>query len=188
MPNIVSIVSDDRIRRQIEQFVGEIANAETRIASFKTAKEFEAVYFAPKAAVAAPQPAVADDGLLARIDKLREVGNWNVLVLLATEWTRREPGNPRAWMQLSEGYVELRQLPEALDAPEVAAREMVAETPDAVHGTLRLMQSPLHLRGTPPRRPVSPPRLGEHTDELLQRVLGATAEEIRALRDSGAVA
>ncbi|MBV6304359.1 CoA transferase [Candidimonas humi] len=82
----------------------------------------------------------------------------------------------------------VRSVPEALDAPEVAAREMVAETPDAVHGTLRLMQSPLHLRGTPPRRPVSPPRLGEHTDELLQRVLGATAEEIRALRDSGAVA
>jgi len=57
LPNIVSIVSDDRVRRQIEQFVGEMGNAEARVASFKTVKEFEALYFAPKpAAPAAPSP------------------------------------------------------------------------------------------------------------------------------------
>ena len=82
----------------------------------------------------------------------------------------------------------VRSVPEALDAPEVAAREMTADTPDAVHGTLHLMQSPLHLRGTPPRRPVAPPRLGEHTQDILGRVLGATPEEIQALLASGAVA
>ncbi|HEY7904466.1 MAG TPA: tetratricopeptide repeat protein [Casimicrobiaceae bacterium] len=74
------------------------------------------------------QPTAVDDGLVARIDKLRDVGNWNVLVLLATEWTRREPDNPRAWVQLSDGYLELRQLPEALDA---ATRATQAAPTDA---------------------------------------------------------
>jgi tetratricopeptide (TPR) repeat protein len=74
------------------------------------------------------QPAVVDDGLIARIDKLRDVGNWNVLVLLATEWTRREPGNPRAWVQLSNGYLELRQLPEALDAATRATQAAPTDT------------------------------------------------------------
>lgn len=45
MPNIVVIASDERNRRQIEQFVGQMANAETRIATFKDASEFESVYF-----------------------------------------------------------------------------------------------------------------------------------------------
>jgi hypothetical protein len=84
---------------------------------------------APAPAVTAPRPAAAaavaaaaadpariDDGLLARIDKTREAGNWNVVVLLATEWTRREPDNPRAWMQLCEGYLKLNQKIDALDA------------------------------------------------------------------------
>ncbi len=57
-----------------------------------------------------------DDGLVDRIARLSEVGNWNVVVLLSTEWTRREPGNARAWAQLATGYSKLRQLGEALDA------------------------------------------------------------------------
>lgn len=79
------------------------------------------------AAEPVPQPTAYDDGLIARIDKLKDVGNWNVLVLLATEWTRREPGNPRAWVQLSDGYLELRQLPEALDAATRATQAAPAD-------------------------------------------------------------
>ncbi|MBV7486938.1 CaiB/BaiF CoA-transferase family protein [Bordetella sp. BOR01] len=82
----------------------------------------------------------------------------------------------------------VRTVPQALDAPEVAARGLLADTPDKVHGSVRLMRSPLHLRGTPPREPVAPPRLGEHTADVLAQVLGATAVEIQGWRDAGAVA
>lgn len=77
MPNIVSIISDDRVRRQIEQFVGEMANAETRIASFKTAKEFESIYFAPKTAAPTPPPAPppAGDGAPPSTDGAKEENN-----------------------------------------------------------------------------------------------------------------
>ncbi|CAP43634.1 CaiB/BaiF CoA transferase family protein [Bordetella petrii] len=82
----------------------------------------------------------------------------------------------------------VRTVPQALDAPEIAARGLLADTADAVHGSLRLMRSPLHLRGTPPREPAAPPRLGEHTDEVLAQVLGASAADIQGWRDAGAVA
>jgi crotonobetainyl-CoA:carnitine CoA-transferase CaiB-like acyl-CoA transferase len=82
---------------------------------------------------------------------------------------------------------QVRDLGQVFASPEIAARNMVAEVADARHGTLRVMRSPLALRGTPPREPVAPPRLGEHTDALLREVLGLDAAAIKALRDSGAV-
>src|SRR3546814_19027332 len=49
----------------------------------------------------------------------------------------------------------VRTVPEALDAPEIAARGLIVDTPDARHGSLPLMRSPLALRGTPPRAPTA---------------------------------
>lgn len=81
----------------------------------------------------------------------------------------------------------VRAVPDVFAAPEIAARGLVARVPDARHGMLPLMASPLHLRGTPPRPPSAPPRLGEHTDEILRDVLEATAEDIARWRAAGAV-
>jgi crotonobetainyl-CoA:carnitine CoA-transferase CaiB-like acyl-CoA transferase len=82
---------------------------------------------------------------------------------------------------------QVRTLREVFASPEVAARGLVAQVPDARHGTLKLMRSPLALRGTPPREPSAPPRLAEHTDALLREVLGLEPREIEALRASGAI-
>lgn len=82
----------------------------------------------------------------------------------------------------------VRSVDEALDAPEVAARGLVAETPDARHGTLRLLRSPLRLLGTPPREPAAPPRLGEHTAAVLARVLAMDDGALDRLRAQGAIA
>lgn len=65
---------------------------------------------------------------------------------------------------------KVRTVPEALAAPEVAARGMVVSVPDPVHGTLRLVGSPLRLSETTVRTPAAPPRLGEHTAEVLGRL------------------
>ncbi|MBV8183735.1 MAG: CoA transferase [Hyphomicrobiales bacterium] len=83
---------------------------------------------------------------------------------------------------------QVRNLKQVFASPEVAARGLVAEVPDARHGKVRLMRSPLALRGTPPREPSAPPRLAEHTDVILREVLGLDAAAIKALRASGAVA
>lgn len=81
----------------------------------------------------------------------------------------------------------VREVLDVLASPEIAERGMIATMPDAIHGTLRTMASPLHLRGTPPVPPRAPPRLGEHTAEVLASVLGLSDAEIASLRERGAI-
>ena len=50
------------------------------------------------------------------VQQLKNDGKWNVLVLYASEWTRKDPNNAAAWYELSVGYANLRQLEEAFDA------------------------------------------------------------------------
>ncbi|MDQ6923370.1 MAG: hypothetical protein M3Z74_04295 [Pseudomonadota bacterium] len=50
------------------------------------------------------------------VQQLKNDGQWNVLVLYAVEWTRKEPNNAAPWYELSVGYTKLRQLEDALNA------------------------------------------------------------------------
>ena len=74
---------------------------------------------APKAPAAAQVDASAERE--AKVAELLRAGNWNVLVLHAAEWTRKEPENARAWKHLSVGYANLKQTDDALAAAERAA-------------------------------------------------------------------
>jgi tetratricopeptide (TPR) repeat protein len=80
------------------------------------------------AAVAAPQAATGAEPdarvreLEAQVEALARAGNWNVLVLHAAEWTRRDPDNAAAWKQLAVGYTSLRQFDDAYAAADKAAR------------------------------------------------------------------
>jgi len=58
----------------------------------------------------------------AKVREFASAGNWNVLVLHAADWTRREEANADAWKYLSLGYVNLRQVDDALAAAEKAAQ------------------------------------------------------------------
>lgn len=60
------------------------------------------------------------------VQQLKEAGNWNVLVLYASKWTRDEPKNAAAWYDLSMGYAKLQQLNDAL----VAAKKAVELSPE----------------------------------------------------------
>jgi Flp pilus assembly protein TadD len=64
---------------------------------------------------------ISSEELVGRVQALEKSGNWNLLVIYAAEWTRKEPGNPAAWKQLSQGYLKLRQFREALDTATKAA-------------------------------------------------------------------
>ena len=66
------------------------------------------------------------DALVNRIESLRSAGNWNVHVLLASEWTRKEPVNAAAWNELGIGYEKLRQYDDAY----AAASKAVALAPE----------------------------------------------------------
>jgi tetratricopeptide (TPR) repeat protein len=61
-----------------------------------------------------------DEEFAARVQGLRDAGNWNVVVLQASEWTRRRPTNASAWGHLSAGYARLRQLDDAYESAKKA--------------------------------------------------------------------
>ena len=63
--------------------------------------------------------------LEATVQQLKDTGNWNVLVLYASKWTRDEPNNATAWNELSTGYANLRQFNDAL----IAATKAVELSP-----------------------------------------------------------
>jgi formyl-CoA transferase len=60
----------------------------------------------------------------------------------------------------------------ALESEQAQARGMV-QTVEHPGGPLRMVASPLGLRGTPPAIRRRPPLLGEHTEEVLREVYGS---------------
>ena len=65
---------------------------------------------------------VSGEDFVGRVQALEKAGNWNLLVIHAAEWTRKQPSNAEAWKQLSQGYLKLRQFGEALDAATKAVQ------------------------------------------------------------------
>jgi crotonobetainyl-CoA:carnitine CoA-transferase CaiB-like acyl-CoA transferase len=71
--------------------------------------------------------------------------------------------------------------------PQVQARGVRIEVEHPVAGKLPMVASPMRFSGTPLEHKTPPPLLGEHTDEILQRVLGKKVDEIARLRADGAI-
>jgi crotonobetainyl-CoA:carnitine CoA-transferase CaiB-like acyl-CoA transferase len=107
---------------------------------------------------------------LAEVFRLRNTADWIELL--------KQAGVPAG---------QVRKVSQVFASPEVAERNVVVEVPDPQHGTLRLTASPLRLSGTPVRKPIAPPRLGENTLEVLKRELGMTEQEIEQMRSQALI-
>ena len=81
----------------------------------------------------------------------------------------------------------VRTVADALNAPETAARGMVATMPHPTIGNLRLVASPIKFSETPVAEPVAPPLLGEHTNNVLTGLLDMNEDDIDGLRDAGVI-
>ena len=82
----------------------------------------------------------------------------------------------------------VRNVSEAIEVAAGSGREMVVEVPHPTAGSVKLIGSPIKLRGTPVVPTVAPPTLGQHTDEILRDSLGLEPKRIEELRNRGAVA
>jgi crotonobetainyl-CoA:carnitine CoA-transferase CaiB-like acyl-CoA transferase len=71
--------------------------------------------------------------------------------------------------------------------PQVLHRGMVQTVDHPAAGTIRLVGVPVKFSETPGDVASPPPLLGEHTEEVLGRLLRLTAAEIGQLREEGAV-
>lgn len=69
--------------------------------------------------------------------------------------------------------------------PQVVARGLAIELPHALGGRVAQVASPIRLSETPVEYHRAPPLLGEHTDQVLQALLGMSSEEVASLRADG---
>jgi crotonobetainyl-CoA:carnitine CoA-transferase CaiB-like acyl-CoA transferase len=69
--------------------------------------------------------------------------------------------------------------------PQVLVNEYVVEIDDPIHGKVRVPGIPVKLSKTPGKVERLAPELGQHTEEVLMKVLGYTWDDLAKLRDAG---
>jgi crotonobetainyl-CoA:carnitine CoA-transferase CaiB-like acyl-CoA transferase len=97
----------------------------------------------------------------------------------------------REWVKLLDqaGVANgpINTVAQVFEEPQVLARGMKIELPHAVAGKVSLVGSPMKFSETPIVHEVPPPALGQHTDEILTKVLKKTTEQVAALKAQGIV-
>jgi succinate--hydroxymethylglutarate CoA-transferase len=73
-------------------------------------------------------------------------------------------------------------------APVVVARNMVTEVEHSACGPMKLVSPPVKYSYSKPSIRSAPPTLGQHTDEILQDLLGMSGQQVEDLQAEGVVA
>ena len=81
----------------------------------------------------------------------------------------------------------INNLAQVLSEPQVLAREMVVDVDVPVAGPTKVTGVPIKLSETPGSVRTPPPTLGQHTEEVLESVLGMDEAQRNALRQEGVV-
>jgi crotonobetainyl-CoA:carnitine CoA-transferase CaiB-like acyl-CoA transferase len=136
---------------------------------------------------AAERPDLASDGRFAT--NVLRVENRAVLVpFVEAEMRQRTRADWQHRLVNAEvphaPVLDYRQL-FALD--QAAARGLKMTVRDPSGKPIDLVGTPFHIGGTTLWAPTVPPRLGQHTDEILRRVLQVAPDEIERLRARGVV-
>ena len=111
------------------------------------------------------------DALIAAKMKTRPTAEWLALLHAA-----RIPCGP------------VNNFQQALADPQVRARDMVLDVELHNGDTVQMPGNPIKLSAAQTRPVLRPPQLGEHTQEVLGGLVGYSAEQLAALRASGAIA
>ena len=81
----------------------------------------------------------------------------------------------------------INSIAEVFEEPQVQARGMQIKLDHATAGKVTLVGSPMKFSATPISYETPPPALGQHTQEILEKVLHKSAAQITQLKDSGIV-
>lgn len=81
----------------------------------------------------------------------------------------------------------INSIAEVFEEPQVQARGMQIQLDHATAGKVTLVGSPMKFSATPISYETPPPALGQHTQEILEKVLLKSAAQITQLKDSGII-
>ena len=81
----------------------------------------------------------------------------------------------------------INDLSQVFADPQVLHRGMVATLAHPAAGDMRTVANPVRFSAAQSRSTMPPPRLGEHTDEVLGQVAGLSASDLAALRARGVI-
>jgi crotonobetainyl-CoA:carnitine CoA-transferase CaiB-like acyl-CoA transferase len=81
----------------------------------------------------------------------------------------------------------IKTVPEVCESEHLKARGMIAHLPHPSAGDVTVMGVPVRLHGTPGEASSPPPILGQHTDRVLERLVGYTQPRIQRLRSGGVI-
>ncbi|MBM4067928.1 MAG: CoA transferase [Planctomycetes bacterium] len=136
---------------------------------------------------AAERPDLAGDARFAS-NTLR-VQHRDVLIPVLEVLFRSRPSS--AWLALLE-QAEIPQAPvwdyaQLFGHPQAAARGLRISVRDPAGNAIDLAGSPFHISGTTLPPAAAPPTLGQHTDEILGRLLDLPAARIDELKKNGVI-
>ena len=77
----------------------------------------------------------------------------------------------------------VNDVPDLFDCPHVAARKMLMTLDDPVWGAIQVAGNPIKMSDVPEPEAKLPPRLGEHSADVLQEWLGMSEGDIGQLRE-----
>ena len=118
------------------------------------------------------------------------VTNREILEPLIEAETKKR--STREWLEVLEGsgmpYAAVNDIRSTLDHPHVRARNMVTRIQHPACGPIDLVDVPVKYSGSQPRVRDPPPLLGQHTHEILTKILGTSRSELAKLEKEGVIA
>jgi crotonobetainyl-CoA:carnitine CoA-transferase CaiB-like acyl-CoA transferase len=82
---------------------------------------------------------------------------------------------------------KIKSVGEALESEHLKARGAIVAVSHPAAGRMRMVGPPVRLSATPAEVTGPAPLLGEHTDEILMKLLGYSSESVAELREAGVV-
>ncbi|KAI9691373.1 MAG: hypothetical protein M1820_009710 [Bogoriella megaspora] len=117
------------------------------------------------------------------------VRNRNVLESMIEQETKQK--TTQQWLDILEGsgmpYAPINDVKSTLENEHVQSRNMVTEVDHPSCGPLKLVNTPVKYSESTPGVRTPPPRLGQHSEEVL-RDLGMDNADIDSLRSEGVIA
>jgi len=119
------------------------------------------------------------------------VKNRNVILPIIQEIIEKK--SSKFWLdeleKINVSCGPINTLKEVFDDPQIKARNMRLKMShqEAGEKSLELIGSPFKMSETPVSFRHSPPTLGQHTEEVLQELIGFSSEEIETLKKEGVI-